>query len=191
VAPKGGSPPWPLATDQDDQFNCRLQLPLDKKWGNVTASRCSCRHAPATASHALRPSPLARDRRRARFQLTKGLFRYAPVPGRASEEAASRAWPLTAGSRRPNGNWGRDLRQWKRTKPSLLRRISGPLWSSWATTRCQRPRRLYLGWDEGTLTRYLNGTWRLPSARADELEAFLVSPEADLFAIRCLPKRQR
>lgn len=111
MAPKGGSPPWPLATDQDDQFNCRLQLPLDKKWGNVTASRCSCRHAPATASHALRPSPLARDRRRARFQLTKGLFRYAPVPGRASEEAASRAWPLTAGSRRPNGNWGRDLRQ--------------------------------------------------------------------------------
>jgi len=31
----------------------------------------------------------------------------------------------------------------------------------------------YFGWDEGTLTPYLNGTWRVPSARADELEAFL------------------
>ena len=31
----------------------------------------------------------------------------------------------------------------------------------------------HLGWDEGTLTRYLNGTWRIPLARADALEAFL------------------
>ncbi len=49
----------------------------------------------------------------------------------------------------------------------------------------------YFGWDEGTLTRYLNGTWRLPSARADALEAFLVVQEADLIGIRRLPKRQR
>jgi transcriptional regulator with XRE-family HTH domain len=49
----------------------------------------------------------------------------------------------------------------------------------------------YFGWDEGTLTRYLNGNWRVPSARADELEAFRVAPEADLIDIRCSPKRQR
>jgi transcriptional regulator with XRE-family HTH domain len=49
----------------------------------------------------------------------------------------------------------------------------------------------YFGWDEGTLTRYLNGTWRVPSARADELEAFLLAQEADLIDIRRLPKRQR
>ena len=49
----------------------------------------------------------------------------------------------------------------------------------------------YFGWDEGTLTRYLNGTWHMPSARADALEAFLVAQEADLIGIRRLPKRQR
>jgi transcriptional regulator with XRE-family HTH domain len=32
-----------------------------------------------------------------------------------------------------------------------------------------------LGWDHGTLTRYLNGTWRMPSSRAQALEAFLAS----------------
>jgi transcriptional regulator with XRE-family HTH domain len=31
----------------------------------------------------------------------------------------------------------------------------------------------FLGWDPGTLTRYLNGTWRMPPARAEVLEAFL------------------
>lgn len=31
----------------------------------------------------------------------------------------------------------------------------------------------HLGWDEGTLTRYLNGTWRMPAARARALEKFL------------------
>lgn len=30
-----------------------------------------------------------------------------------------------------------------------------------------------LGWDEGTLTRYLNGTWRMLPARRYTLEAFL------------------
>ena len=31
----------------------------------------------------------------------------------------------------------------------------------------------HLGWDEGTLTRYLNGTWRMPARRARALEEFL------------------
>lgn len=31
----------------------------------------------------------------------------------------------------------------------------------------------HLGWDEGTLTRYLSGTWRMPAARARALEKFL------------------
>jgi hypothetical protein len=30
----------------------------------------------------------------------------------------------------------------------------------------------YLGWDPGTLTRYLNGTWRMSDERAAKLEAF-------------------
>lgn len=30
-----------------------------------------------------------------------------------------------------------------------------------------------LGWDPGTLTRYLNGTWRMPAKRVDALEDFL------------------
>ncbi len=33
----------------------------------------------------------------------------------------------------------------------------------------------YLGWDPATLTRYLNGTWRMPPARAASLEAFLAA----------------
>jgi len=33
----------------------------------------------------------------------------------------------------------------------------------------------HLGWDEGTLTRYLNGTWRMPPARAAALDAFLAA----------------
>ncbi len=32
---------------------------------------------------------------------------------------------------------------------------------------------MHLDWDEGTLTRYLNGTWRMPAERASALEAFL------------------
>lgn len=36
----------------------------------------------------------------------------------------------------------------------------------------------YLGWDEGTLSRYLNGTWRMPAVRVALLEAFLrVNPQ--------------
>jgi hypothetical protein len=30
-----------------------------------------------------------------------------------------------------------------------------------------------LGWDPGSLSRYLNGTWRMAAARAATLEAFL------------------
>ena len=38
-----------------------------------------------------------------------------------------------------------------------------------------------LGWDEGTLTRYLNGTWHMPPPRAALLvEAFLVAGDAEL-----------
>jgi transcriptional regulator with XRE-family HTH domain len=33
----------------------------------------------------------------------------------------------------------------------------------------------HLGWDEGTLTRYLNGTWRMPTVRINALEEFLLS----------------
>lgn len=32
---------------------------------------------------------------------------------------------------------------------------------------------MHFGWDPGTLTRYLNGTWRMPAGRADALERFL------------------
>jgi transcriptional regulator with XRE-family HTH domain len=38
----------------------------------------------------------------------------------------------------------------------------------------------HLGWDPGTLTRYLNGTWRMPADRNSSLEAFLSASEADL-----------
>ena len=44
----------------------------------------------------------------------------------------------------------------------------------------------HLGWDEGSLTRYLNGPWRLPPDRAAALEAFLAVKESDLALIRAL-----
>ena len=47
-----------------------------------------------------------------------------------------------------------------------------------------------LGWDGGTLARYLNGTWRLPPARASALEAFLRSDAAGHSAIHLLPRRR-
>ncbi|MPZ31987.1 MAG: helix-turn-helix domain-containing protein [Rhodospirillales bacterium] len=34
----------------------------------------------------------------------------------------------------------------------------------------------YLGWDPGTLTRYLNGSWLLPQDRRERLEVFLSGP---------------
>jgi transcriptional regulator with XRE-family HTH domain len=39
----------------------------------------------------------------------------------------------------------------------------------------------YLGWDGGTLTRYLNGTWRMPPNRAAALAAFLKAGAGELF----------
>jgi transcriptional regulator with XRE-family HTH domain len=46
----------------------------------------------------------------------------------------------------------------------------------------------YLEWDPGTLTRYLNGTWRMPPARAAQLEALPIVGETELERIRCLPR---
>ena len=48
----------------------------------------------------------------------------------------------------------------------------------------------YMRWDPGTLTRYLNGTWRIPSSRAAQLEAFLVTEKAALAAVLQLPRRR-
>jgi transcriptional regulator with XRE-family HTH domain len=52
----------------------------------------------------------------------------------------------------------------------------------------------YLGWDEGTLARYLNGTWRVPVSRVKALEAFLVGGPLCTAAInqvlRRVPKRR-
>lgn len=49
----------------------------------------------------------------------------------------------------------------------------------------------HLGWDEGTLTRYLNGTWRIPANRMAVLELLLSSKNTDLTDIRRLPRRLR
>jgi hypothetical protein len=46
----------------------------------------------------------------------------------------------------------------------------------------------YLEWDTGTLSRYLNGTWRMPPSRAALLEAFLVAGEAELVRLWWLPR---
>jgi transcriptional regulator with XRE-family HTH domain len=47
----------------------------------------------------------------------------------------------------------------------------------------------YLGWDPGTLTRYLNGTWRMSPNRAASLGAFLSAEVAELAAV--LSSRRR
>lgn len=49
----------------------------------------------------------------------------------------------------------------------------------------------YLGWDAGTLTRYLNGTWRLSLERADALERFLGLDEQEAAAVLAIPRRRR
>ncbi|MDP2331827.1 MAG: helix-turn-helix transcriptional regulator [Reyranella sp.] len=41
----------------------------------------------------------------------------------------------------------------------------------------------HVGWDEGTLTRYLNGTWRMPPAREAALDEFLTTPTAELASV--------
>ncbi len=48
----------------------------------------------------------------------------------------------------------------------------------------------HLGWDTGTLTRYLNGTWWMPPNRATALEAFLAAEAADLAPIHQLPRQR-
>jgi transcriptional regulator with XRE-family HTH domain len=48
----------------------------------------------------------------------------------------------------------------------------------------------HLRWDPGTLTRYLNGTWRMPPSRADQLEVFLLANEAELATVLQLPRRR-
>ncbi len=48
----------------------------------------------------------------------------------------------------------------------------------------------HLGWDVGTLTRYLNGTWSMPSIRQDALEEFLKARPNELAdQIVVLPRR--
>ena len=49
----------------------------------------------------------------------------------------------------------------------------------------------YLGWDPGSLTRYLNGTWALSPTRAGELEGFLALDGKAAEAIRRTPRRPR
>jgi transcriptional regulator with XRE-family HTH domain len=49
----------------------------------------------------------------------------------------------------------------------------------------------YLGWDTGSLTRYLNGAWRLSSERADTLEQFLGLTAEAAAAVSGIPRRRR
>ncbi|MDP2331035.1 MAG: helix-turn-helix transcriptional regulator [Reyranella sp.] len=49
----------------------------------------------------------------------------------------------------------------------------------------------YLGWDPATLTRYLNGTWRIPANRMTALELLLSAKTTDLTDIHRLPRRPR
>jgi transcriptional regulator with XRE-family HTH domain len=48
----------------------------------------------------------------------------------------------------------------------------------------------YLQWDPGTLTRYLNRTWRMPPNRAAQLEVFLSAGEASLSILQRLRRRR-
>jgi transcriptional regulator with XRE-family HTH domain len=48
----------------------------------------------------------------------------------------------------------------------------------------------YLGWNSGTLARYLSGKWRMPPDRAKAFETFLAAEEADLASIRLLPRQR-
>lgn len=49
----------------------------------------------------------------------------------------------------------------------------------------------YLGWDTGSLIRYLNGTWPLSPERADALELSLKLDEPEAAAILHLPRKRR
>jgi transcriptional regulator with XRE-family HTH domain len=48
----------------------------------------------------------------------------------------------------------------------------------------------YLEWDPVTLSRYLNGTWRMSPDRTTSLRAFLSASEEDLAGILRLPRRR-
>jgi cyanate lyase len=49
----------------------------------------------------------------------------------------------------------------------------------------------YLGWDPASLTRYLNGSWRLSPDRALALNTFLNIDEITAETVRELPRRRR
>jgi transcriptional regulator with XRE-family HTH domain len=49
----------------------------------------------------------------------------------------------------------------------------------------------HLGWNRATLTRYLNGTWRIPANRMAVLELLLSAKSSDLTDIHRLPRRLR
>jgi len=49
----------------------------------------------------------------------------------------------------------------------------------------------YLGWDPGSLSRYLNGTWALNPTRAEALERFLGLDKQDAAAVLAMPRRRR
>jgi transcriptional regulator with XRE-family HTH domain len=49
----------------------------------------------------------------------------------------------------------------------------------------------YLGWDEGSLRRYLKGTWRLSCERAGALEKFLKLDAEASAALLTAPSRRR
>ncbi|MDP2377071.1 XRE family transcriptional regulator [Reyranella sp.] len=48
----------------------------------------------------------------------------------------------------------------------------------------------HLGWDEGTLTRYLNGAWRISPDRREVLEAFLGAEDAVVAGLSSLGRRR-
>ncbi len=49
----------------------------------------------------------------------------------------------------------------------------------------------HLGWDEGSLRHYLNGTWRLSPRRARALEQFLTQGAGVATAVLAMPRRKR
>jgi len=47
----------------------------------------------------------------------------------------------------------------------------------------------YLGWDAGSLRRYLDGTWRISLGRRNALEAFLDAEDVALTSLHSLSSR--
>ena len=48
----------------------------------------------------------------------------------------------------------------------------------------------HLGWDPGSLTRYLDGTWRISPDRRDALESFLKAEDTALAGLHSLKRRR-